>query len=218
MLSIRKRRPSPSLNLDTGAIFPSWFYQTVGGIQRFQKIGRKSLIIDTLSRHGGRYWGRFLGHWRSTSSRRMDTSCRISQISDSIEAREQGILNCHARKVSEKEMRPELGKTCDRPLVYPWVSPLILLYHTGAIFPQPEKLEDKPKIKEVLPPSGTSWKSRRFNQADQRLRKCCSTEWSRALDRPTRWANDQEYVVNTEKTGKVKKQPRNVSWLSLTTH
>jgi hypothetical protein len=58
----RKRRPSPSLNLDTGAIFPSWFYQTVGGIQRFQKIGRKSLIIDTLSRHGGRYWGRFLGH------------------------------------------------------------------------------------------------------------------------------------------------------------
>uniref|UniRef100_A0A2N9ILD8 Uncharacterized protein n=1 Tax=Fagus sylvatica TaxID=28930 RepID=A0A2N9ILD8_FAGSY len=34
MLSIRKRRPSPSLNLDTGAIFPSWFYQTVGGIQK----------------------------------------------------------------------------------------------------------------------------------------------------------------------------------------
>ena len=115
-------------------------------------------------------------------------------------------------------MRPELGKTCDRPSVYPCVSPLISLYHTRTIFSRPEKLEDKPKIKEVLPPSGISWKSRRFNQADRRLRKCRPTEWSRALDRPTRWANDQEYVVSTEKTGKVKKQLRNVSWLNLTTH
>ena len=148
----------------------------------------------------------------------MDTSCIVSQIGDSIEAREQGILNSHARKVSEKEMRPELGKTCDRPSIYPWVSPLILLYQTGAIFSRLEKLEDKPEIKEVLPPSRISWKSRRFNQADRRLRKCRPTEWSRALDRLTRWANDQEYVVSTEKTGKVKKQPRNVSWLNLATH
>ena len=84
----RKRRPGPSLNLDTGAIFPSWFYRAVGGVQKFQKIGRKSLIIDTRSRHECQYGGRFLGHWRSTSSRRMDTSCRTSQIGDSIEARE----------------------------------------------------------------------------------------------------------------------------------
>ena len=55
MLSIRKGRLGPSLNLDTGEIFPSWFYQAVGGIQKFQKIGKKSLVIDTLSRHGGRY-------------------------------------------------------------------------------------------------------------------------------------------------------------------
>jgi hypothetical protein len=53
-------------------------------------------------------------------------------------------------------MRPKSGKTCDRPSVYPWVSPLILLYHTGAIFPRTEKLEDKPEIKEMLPPSGIS--------------------------------------------------------------
>jgi hypothetical protein len=33
---------------------------------------------------------------------------------------------------------------------------LILLYHTGAISPRPEKLEDKSEIKEVLPPSGIS--------------------------------------------------------------
>jgi hypothetical protein len=33
----RKQRPSPNLNLDTGAIFPSWFYQTVGGVQSFRK-------------------------------------------------------------------------------------------------------------------------------------------------------------------------------------
>ncbi len=57
----RKQRPSPSLNLDTGAIFPSWFYQIVGGIQKFQKVERESLIIDTLSKHGVQCWGRFLG-------------------------------------------------------------------------------------------------------------------------------------------------------------
>ena len=32
-------------------------------------------------------------------------------------------------------MRPKLGKMCERPSIYPWVSPLILLYHIGAIFP-----------------------------------------------------------------------------------
>ena len=114
----------------------------------------------------------------------MDTSCRVSQIGDSIEAREQGILNSHARKVSEKEMRPELGKTCDRPSIYPWVSPLILLYHTGAIFPWTEKLEDKPEIKKGLPPSRMWWKNRRLDQADRRLRKCRPNDQEHQTDRP----------------------------------
>ena len=81
-----------------------------------------------------------------------------------------------------------------------------------------EKLEDKPEIKRGLPLSRMWWKNRRLDQTDQRLRKCRLTKWSRALDRPTRWANDQKHVVSTEKPRKVKKQPRNVSWLNLTTH
>ena len=229
----RKRRPGPSLNLDTGAIFPSWFYQAVGGIQKFQKMGRKSLVIDTLGRHGGWYWGRFLGHWRSTSSRRMDTSCKTSQICDSTRVREWGILNSNTRKVLEREMRPELGKMCERPSIYPWVSPSHLgnfsylfeerknqkaLRHTGAIFSWAEKLKDKPEIKRGQPPSRMWWKNQRLDRTDRRLRKCQPTKWSRTSDIPTRWANDQEYVVSTEKIGKVKKQPRNVSWLNLTTH
>ena len=81
-------------------------------------------------------------------------------------------------------MRPELGKTCDRPSVYSWVSPLILLYHTGAIFPRTEKLEDRPKIKKGLPPSRMWWKNRRLDQADRRLRKCRPNDQEHQTDRP----------------------------------
>ena len=81
-----------------------------------------------------------------------------------------------------------------------------------------KKLEDKPEIKRGLPLSRMWWKNRRLDQTNQRLRKCRPTKWSRASDRPTRWANDQEHVVSTEKTRKVKKQPRSVSWLNLITH
>ena len=183
----RKWRPGPSLDLDTRAIFPSWFYQTAGGIQKFQKVERESLIIDTLSKRGVQCWGRFLGHQKPASSRRMDISCRTSQINDGIGVWEWGILNSNTRKVSKREMRPKLGKMRGRPSIYPWVSPLILLYHTEAIFPWAKKLEDKPKIKEVLPQSRISWKSRRLDQANWRLRKCRPTKRSRVChqtDRP----------------------------------
>ena len=116
-------------------------------------------------------------------------------------------------------MRPELEKMWERALICPWVSPLILLCHTGGkFFSRTEKLEDKPEIKRGLPPSRMWWKNQRLDRTDRRLRKRRPTKWSRASDRPNRWANDQEHVVSNEKTGKVKKQPRNVSWLNLTTH
>jgi hypothetical protein len=41
----------------------------------------------------------------------MDTSCRVSQIGDSIEAREQGILNSHARR--ETRIGENVRKTLD---------------------------------------------------------------------------------------------------------
>ena len=45
-----------------------------------------------------------------------------------------GILNNNARKLPEREIGPKLGKMCERPLIYPWVSPSILFYHTGQFF------------------------------------------------------------------------------------
>ena len=105
-------------------------------------------------------------------------------------------------------MGPKLGKLCERPLIYPWVSPLILLYHTRAIFPIYLK---KGKIRRHYTTLGQFFcerknektnrrsrkhyhhqecveeKNQRLDWTDQRLRKCCPTKWSRAChqrDRP----------------------------------
>ena len=106
----RKWRPGPSLDLDTRVIFPSWFYQTAGGIQKFQKVERESLIIDTLSKRGVQCWGRFLGHQKPASSRRMDISCRTSQISDGIGVWEKEFWIAILEKSRREKWDPNWGK------------------------------------------------------------------------------------------------------------